>query len=129
QQAEQQITATEQPAFSLFFPSPNSPRPRFSAENEPRWSAIFRGNSQTSAQAKGVARLHLSSGVGSAPHKEQMRDEIRHFLRAAIAASVGTRQRADIVPRCARPARTGGQPRLRLRLGSRAPFPRGIFAL
>src|SRR5438477_12421024 len=57
------------------------------------------------------------------------KNEIRHLLRAAIAAALGTRQRADPLPQCARPARTGRSSRLRLRLGGRAPFPRGIFAL
>src|ERR1700737_2747717 len=57
------------------------------------------------------------------------KNEIRNLLRAAAAAALGTGQRADLVPQRARPARAGRPPRLRLRLGSRAPFPRGIFAL
>ena len=57
------------------------------------------------------------------------KNEIRHILRAAIAAALGTGQRAQPLPQCARPARTGRPPRLRLRVGSRASLPRGIFAL
>src|ERR1700682_4134509 len=55
--------------------------------------------------------------------------EIRHFLRPPAAAAVERRRRAAAVPGGARPGRTRRQARDRLRLGSRAPFSRGIFAL
>src|SRR5882724_13434285 len=56
-------------------------------------------------------------------------DEIRHILRAAIAAPVGAAQRVPALPECPRSGRARRQARLRLRLGGRAPLPRRIFAL
>src|SRR5882672_9527593 len=55
--------------------------------------------------------------------------EIRHFLRAPASTAVERRRRAAAVPGGARPGRTRRQTGHRLRLGGRAPFPRGIFAL
>ena len=51
------------------------------------------------------------------------------FYELQIAAPVAARRRAPALPERARPGRTGRQARLRLRLGGRAPFPRGILAL
>ena len=60
---------------------------------------------------------------GAAPH------EVRSLLRASTAAPVGRGQRAAALPGRAVPGRAGRSARHRLRLGSRAPFPRGVLAL
>src|SRR3984893_17994903 len=55
--------------------------------------------------------------------------EIRHFLRAPASAAVERGRRAQAVSGGARSGRARRQARHRLRLGSRAPFSGGIFAL
>src|SRR6267378_1939655 len=55
--------------------------------------------------------------------------EIRHFLRASAAAAVERWRRTQAVPGGARSGRTRGRARHRLRLGSRASFSGGVFAL
>src|SRR6267378_3321918 len=54
---------------------------------------------------------------------------LRHLLRAPAAAPVGRGRRAQALPGRARPGRAGRPARHRLRLGGRAPFPRGILPL
>ena len=55
--------------------------------------------------------------------------EVRHLLRAAAAQAVGARRRVRAAPERARPDRAGRPPRLRLRVGGRAPLPRGVQPL
>ena len=52
--------------------------------------------------------------------------EVRDLLRAAAAEAVERRLRVRPVPAGARPDRAGRQARLRLRVGGRAPLPRGV---
>ena len=55
--------------------------------------------------------------------------EVRHLLRAPAAAAVGRGQRAAAHPGRARPGRAGRPARHRLRVGGRAPLPRGVQPL
>src|ERR1700693_1344449 len=55
-------------------------------------------------------------------------NEIRHVLRTPIAAALGRGFRTPPVPGGARAGRARRQTRHRLRVGSRAPLPGGIFA-
>ena len=96
-----------------------------------RWKGaplcIWSGSSQL-ALAIGFARRdnlanQLTNKFPGSAH------EVRHFLRAPVAAPLERGRRAPAVPGGARPGRTRRQARHRLRLGSRTPFPRGIFAL
>src|SRR5215472_6876780 len=56
-------------------------------------------------------------------------DEVRDLLRAAAGATLEPGQRVGAVPQRARAARAGRRPRLRPRLGRRAPLPGGVLAL
>ena len=56
-------------------------------------------------------------------------DEVRHLLRAPAAQAVGPRGGVAHRPGGARAGRARRPARLRLRLGGRAPLPRGIFPL
>src|SRR5712671_3374413 len=58
----------------------------------------------------------------------EKRDEIRHLLRAAIAAPVASRRRAQALSGCADATGDRGPLRLRPCLGGRASFSGGIFA-
>ena len=55
--------------------------------------------------------------------------EVRHLLRAPAPAPVGPRQRAPAAQGRARAGRARGPARHRLRVGGRAPLPRGVLAL
>src|SRR5437763_12088091 len=74
---------------------------------------------------------HCQAETGQASSRRPRRtgDEIRHLLRAAIAAALAARRRIAALSERARPGRAGRPAGLRLRLGSRASFPRGVFAL
>src|SRR5690349_1602236 len=50
-------------------------------------------------------------------------DEARRILRTSIAATLGSRERAQAVQRCARPDRTRRPPWLRPHVGGRASLP------
>src|SRR6266566_7765185 len=72
---------------------------------------------------------HAETGQASSRRPRRTRDEIRHLLRAAIAAAVAARRRIAALSERARPGRAGRPARLRLCLGGRAPFSRRVFAL
>src|SRR6266576_6885991 len=54
---------------------------------------------------------------------------IRHLLRASAAPPLGCRQRIPIAARVDRADRARRHARLSVRLGGRAPLPRGVLAL
>ena len=56
-------------------------------------------------------------------------DAVRDLLRAPAPAAVGRRRRGEAAARRARSGRARRPARLRLRLGGRAPLPRGVLAL
>ena len=61
-------------------------------------------------------------------HSAEDHDEVRHLLRAPAAPAVGRRRRAPAAQGRARAGRAGRPARHRLRVGGRAPLPRGVLA-
>ncbi len=74
------------------------------------------------------ANSSSESGRARAERRRKERHEIRDLLRAPVAAALGRGRRARALPGCARAGGAGRPARHRLRLGGRAPLPRGVLA-
>src|SRR5262245_53130965 len=82
------------------------------------------------ASPEGLRYLYRSRHVGTgAATSAEGEHEIRHLLRAPAAAPLDGAQRIRALAELASPDRARRSARLRLRLGSRAPLPRGVLAL
>ena len=110
---------------------PGSRRPRCAHRSCPRgrrtrgrWCRRRPCACRSSPLAQGYLRRRLLQ-----PVKGSARNEIRDLLRAPAAAAVGRGRRGEAPQRRARAGRARRQGRHRLRLGGRAPLPRGVLAL